>query len=201
LDCYAEGCAWPCGGSVDCNDNGAPDECEPDCNENNVADSCDITDLTSPDCNSNTVPDECEFDCDGNGIPDDCLPPADSDLDGIDDCGDLCPFTTPEGYCACPLFGECCWLDGFWCLPDYRPSECIDAGGVPECLAAPCRQGCLLGDFDDDGDLDLQDFAAMQRGFGDAPIQNYSLVFDFDEDEDIDLKDYESFTVWQSEPK
>jgi|GEM_PF-1569342 len=201
LDCNAEGCEWPCGGSIDCNGNGAPDECEADCNENDIADTCDIAAETSLDCNQNTVPDECEPDCDENGIPDDCIPPADSDLDGVDDCSDLCPLSTPESACACPPDGECCWQDGFFCLDGYQPQHCLDLGGVPECIPAPCTQGCLMGDFDSDGDLDLRDYAAMQIGFGPTPVQDYSLVFDFDDDEDIDLKDYEEFTEWQSEPR
>ena len=207
VDCNAEGCEWPCGGSIDCNDNTVPDECEPDCNENGIADGCDIRDcdgaLWCDDCNGNMVPDGCEPDCDGNGIPDDCVPPPDSDNDGVDDCNDLCPYTTPEASCVCPPYGECCWLEGTYCLPDYPPLLCRRHNGVPECWAAPCRQGCLLGDYDGDGDLDLWDFAQMQIGYSDMdgnPGQVYWLVFDYDDDQDVDLADYQTFQEMQSGP-
>ncbi len=48
------------GGSLDCNGNSVPDECEPDCNGNGVADECDITSGAYEDCNGNLVPDPCE---------------------------------------------------------------------------------------------------------------------------------------------
>jgi hypothetical protein len=49
------------GGSLDCDANGVPDECEPDCNGNGMADSCDIAGGSSADCNSNWIPDDCEL--------------------------------------------------------------------------------------------------------------------------------------------
>jgi len=51
---------------VDCNGNGAPDDCDvaggasEDCNGNAVPDECDIAELFSEDCNGDVVPDECE---------------------------------------------------------------------------------------------------------------------------------------------
>ncbi|MBU0718965.1 MAG: hypothetical protein KJ749_12005, partial [Planctomycetes bacterium] len=168
-------------------------------------DQCDIINcdgsLSCADCNSNTIPDGCETDCDGNGIPDSCVPPPDSDNDGLNDCQDRCPLTTPLGKCFCPPTGECCWPQFEFCLPNYPPSSCQAMSGVPECLSLPCRQGCLLGDANDDGDLDLHDFAVMQRSFtGPAerpdyvePLQDYWLVFDFEDDIDIDLGDFQVF--------
>ncbi len=44
---------------VDCNQNGAPDECEPDCNNNHVADDCDVANGNSADCNGDGMLDEC----------------------------------------------------------------------------------------------------------------------------------------------
>ncbi len=61
-----------CGGSLDCNNDWVPDECQTDCNGNGIPDDCDLAAGTSPDCNGNEIPDECDPDCDGNGHPDDC---------------------------------------------------------------------------------------------------------------------------------
>lgn len=49
--------------SMDCNQNGIPDECasaEIDCNGNGRPDECDISFVFSFDCDANGVPDECE---------------------------------------------------------------------------------------------------------------------------------------------
>ena len=88
-----------------------------------------------------------------------------------------------------------------------RPA-CLQHGGTPQCLTAPCRDGCLLGDVDRDGDLDLYDFRGMQNsysgaagapGFVESP-EEHLLMFDIDEDEDIDLTDYRSFGFFMSGP-
>jgi subtilisin-like proprotein convertase family protein len=44
---------------IDCNSNGAPDECETDCNTNGMPDDCDIGSGGSADGDGNGVPDEC----------------------------------------------------------------------------------------------------------------------------------------------
>ncbi|MCX7963895.1 MAG: hypothetical protein N2644_05385 [Candidatus Sumerlaea chitinivorans] len=82
LDCNQNGIPDECdiadGTSQDCNANGIPDECEADCNDNGVADDCDLTSGTSQDCNSNAIPDECDIasgfseDCNSDDIPDEC---------------------------------------------------------------------------------------------------------------------------------
>ena len=205
LDCGAARCSPPCGASIDCNLNGVPDECEADCNHNGIPDQCDIADCppddpSCKDCEPNGVPDGCESDCDGDGIPDDCDPPEDTDGDGITDCLDACPTTTPPGACICPPLGRCCWPSGI-CQNNYPRASCIAQGGTPECLEAACRQGCLLGDFDGDGDLDLADIAGFQRCFGGdvssvgyvPPSLECALHFDFNDDVDVDLEDYAKF--------
>ncbi len=191
-----EGCQPPCGESVDCNQNDIPDECEPDCNANGVADSYDIASAMSNDCNENTIPDECEPDCDHDGIPDECDTFEDADNDGIFDCFDLCPLTSPEGACRCPDQCRCCWPSGF-CYDFYLCYACIPSGGMPDCIESPCRDGCLIGDYDSDGDRDLRDWAGVQccytGPFGAtgyvSPSAECTLYFDFDEDDDIDLDD------------
>ncbi len=205
ISCISGGCQLPCGASIDCNNNGVPDECESDCNGNGIADSCDISncpfgDLACSDCNSNEVPDGCEVDCDGDGIPDDCDTPEDTDGDGIADCFDLCPDTTPIGACDCPPLGTCCYPVGI-CIPDYPRYACIEQGGTPDCVEAPCRMGCLIGDFDRDGNRDLPDFQMYQVCFS-GPAEEGSFVLpteecvtflDFDGDNDIDAADYARF--------
>jgi hypothetical protein len=173
------------GTSVDCEPNQVPDECEPDCNENGVADPCDISGGTSDDCNENIAPDECEPDCDG---------------DGVEDCADQCPFTSPPGACLCPPLGLCCFGSGF-CIEDFPRDFCLELGGVPECLEAPCHDGCLIGDIDVDGDLDLFDYHSLQSCFSGGiglpgyvpPSAECLFNFDYDGDPDTDLYDYFTF--------
>ncbi len=63
------------------------------------------------------------------------------------------------------------------------------------------------GDGDDDGDVDLQDYAALQRCFsGGAKLPAGGagancLVFDFDNDDDVDRTDYALFGGQMSEPR
>jgi len=196
-----------CGAALDCNSNAVPDECEADCNNNYVADSCDISSGASADCNTNTVPDDCEPDCDGDTIPDECDRPFDIDGDGILNCLDLCPETTPSGGCICPPIGECCFALGI-CIPDIPPVTCIEIGGIPECTGSLCRDGCLVADADRDGDRDLADFASLGTCFSgprarpgfQVPSEECRLLFDWDNDADIDLIDFESFQTSQTGP-
>jgi len=199
-----------CGDSFDCNENQVPDECEIDCNTNLVPDWCDVDPLdpdgnmfVSLDCNSNLVPDECEADCDDNGIPDDCSPPADRDADALNDCVDECPDTNPLGACVCPPSGLCCFPQlGGACFGPFTPAQCLASGGIPECQASVvCRNGCLLGDMNDDGRLDLHDFSDLQICFSgllsspgfQPPTLECGRVFDYNLDTDIDDADYSIF--------
>ncbi len=208
-DCNENDVADPCdilfGTSNDCNDNDIPDECETDCNENGFADECDIAGGTSNDCQPNGIPDECEPDCDGDGIPTDCDDDEDTDNDDVDDCLDQCPYTTPEGVsCVCPE-EPCCDKAG-WppCFVRVTPDVCTGVfGGVSECVPGDleyfCNHGCLWGDFDKDGDIDLADFAALQVGFSGPsgtpgyvpPAADHRFAFDREFDTDIDLFDWE----------
>jgi len=212
VDCHGSGCTPPCGGSLDCNDNRVPDECETDCNGTGIPDSCDIASGFSQDCNANTIPDECEPDCDGDGIPDACETVTDCDGDGVTDCFDLCPCTTPPGGCLLPDIIVCRFPSGS-CIAGYPRTACLDQGGIPVCDDPPmcpgtpcadsrCRDGCLVGDFDHDGDLDLFDVGAFQNCFGGsigdpafvAPSAECLLQFDFDGDGDVDLADFAVFS-------
>lgn len=58
--------------------NCAPGDPGPDCNNNGAPDDCDIASWVASDCNDNEIPDSCDIatstsmDCDANGIPDEC---------------------------------------------------------------------------------------------------------------------------------
>ncbi|MCH9002668.1 MAG: hypothetical protein IIC02_08855 [Planctomycetes bacterium] len=198
LDCNMAGCEWPCGGSTDCNGNGVPDDCELDCNGNGIADTCDIASGLSQDCNTNTVPDECEPDCDGDSIPDDCDTFDDTDGDGVVDCDDLCPLTSPPGACQCPETGRCCFT-ALFCLDDFPLITCEADGGTPDCRVSQlCRDGCLISDVDNDGDIDLFDLAGLQQCFSGSknepgfvePGSECLRIFDGISDGAVDLEDY-----------
>jgi len=148
------------GTSIDCNANGIPDECEADCDGDAIPDACEEEvaqrdcnsngicngieiagclsfDHTCRDCNGNDIPDGCEVDCNGNRVADACDPLGDLDGDGFTSLGDHI------------LAGQC--LSG----------PCVDPPCDPPVYASPC---CALVDFDADGDGDLKDFGAFQRG-------------------------------------
>lgn len=231
LDCAATGCEPPCGpacsggpriglscahhadcpdalcAGLDCNNNEVPDECEEDCNLNNIPDSCDISSGYSEDCQlpgGNTIPDECEPDCDGDGIPDTCETIMDTDGDGVDDCNDLCPLTTPVNACLPPfdLPVTCCFPSGIYTdLLTWR--QCVASSGIPVCDDSPmcpgtpcpvshCRDGCLIGDCDGDGDIDGDDFAGFLAAFGRREGEpGYDRDTDMDDDGMVTLRDYQ----------
>ena len=60
-------------------------------------------------------------------------------------------------------------------------------------------QSCTDSDPDDDGDVDLVDFAAFQQCFGVSSIDQFAIdclcSFDSDNDGDIDLTDFDSFAA------
>jgi len=156
--------------SLDCNDDGVPDECGvvPDCNGNGVPDSCDLADASSADCDSNGVPDECDADCNGNGVPDACDlaegTSVDRDGDGfLDECtGDCNGNGVPDGLDVMSGTSRDCAADGIpdECQPlvdcnndgsndacDIADGESIDcdANGVPDECETDCN-GNGVGD-------------------------------------------------------
>lgn len=56
-------------GSLDCNGNRIPDECDPDCDFDGVPNDCDPP---GDDCDNNGRPDYCDRDCGGDGFVDAC---------------------------------------------------------------------------------------------------------------------------------
>lgn len=134
----------------------------------------------------------------------------DSDGDGVADCRDDCPHTTPAGACLCPAVGRCCncpELPLAICLAtpscfseDVFPEACRQSHGIPECNGSPCRHGCLVGDANADGRRDLSDLRDLQNCFSasvgaigyNAPSDECRFSFDADADGEIDLADFNS---------
>jgi hypothetical protein len=123
VDCNGNGALDQCdissGTSNDLNLNGIPDECEPDCNANGAPDDYDIEQGTSADCNLNDIPDECDttsgssLDCNANQVPDECEP--DCNTNTIPDDCDISAGTSLD-----------CDLNG-------NPDECDMASGGSGC--------------------------------------------------------------------
>jgi hypothetical protein len=129
-----------------------------DCNLNGIPDDCDIADAVSTDCDGNTVPDECDLllgpivDTNANGILDACevitCVCGDLNLDGRIDIGDFQEFAacfnrrTPDPICPIDRF-PCADLDanGWVSLNDYATFVMLfatdpTAASPPDCLAA-----------------------------------------------------------------
>ncbi|MCP4589933.1 MAG: hypothetical protein GY842_04255 [bacterium] len=108
-----------------------------------------VAPATIPDCNTNGVYDVCDItdgtsrDCNADDIPDECSPPTQGDFDGDDDF-DLADYRA--------LLSRDCFSD-----------VCTTPPCAPAMYADPC---CVLADWDADGDVDLIDFAEVQRVLG-----------------------------------
>ncbi len=117
-------------------------------------------------------------DCNSNGVPDTC------DID----CG---PSGGPCDVDSCGLI-EDCQTNG---IPDdcdiaYGISLDANGNGIPD----ECER--LPGDYDDDGDVDLDDYAEFPNcltGAQNGPYDPGCEVFDFDADQDVDLADFMAF--------
>jgi hypothetical protein len=150
-----------------------------DCNSNGTPDVCDIRDVVSADADTNGIPDECPEnagppplcanphgtpDRDGDGLRDFCDP--DRDNDGVPNEIDVCPHL-PLGdpvqangaprfdwdyNCVVTLFNDYQFFT--YCLQSSGPG----IGWLP----LECQERM---DADGDIDVDLADFAAMQRVF------------------------------------
>ncbi|MCB9850105.1 MAG: hypothetical protein H6817_05310 [Phycisphaerales bacterium] len=154
------------GSSLDSNSNGIPDECEADCDGNGLNNLCEVVRHYVPDCNHNVVPDLCDI-CDGNS--------TDCDLNETPDECDLAAGTATD-LNTNGLADSC---------------EDCNTNGIPDFLAEDCD---LPDDFDHDGDVDLFDFAALQRCFGQAGMSldpQCACAFDYGAslDDVIDLDD------------
>lgn len=150
---------------TDCNANGIPDECDLSCDAPN----CTMEGCgQSEDCNSNGVPDECDPDADNDGIPDECDNcPADHNPNQED--------SDDDGV------GDACDQ-----CPDTIPGITVDQAGCPPHVP---------GDFDRDGDVDLNDFELFVpcAAGSTVPVDPACQSRDLDDDDDVDQEDFGIF--------
>ena len=100
----------------------------------------------------------------------------------------------------CPCVGACCvGSDHQICVPGQMESDCPSVSGQWAGLFTTCPsnhadlcQICDDGDANGDGDVDLQDFAALQMCF-EIPYTVGCKCVDMDNDIDVDLDDYAGF--------
>jgi len=133
-----------------------------------------------------------------------------------DSCAVLAALNCAPGTCpgVCPGEGDCCVENGTPACED--PACCSLVCGLdPDCCAITWDEGCgalakancglCRGDFDNDGDVDLVDFANLADCL-DGPILPPTPTpptsvlqcldaFDFDVDGDVDLDDVADFTI------
>ncbi len=122
-DCDGDGVGDACeeGPFTDCNNNGAPDDCEiefglaEDCNANAIPDECELVPGgTGRDCNDNGTLDECDIangsslDDNADGLPDECCFCGDFNFDNRVTLVDFVTFSVCFGHTApnneCPEF-------------------------------------------------------------------------------------------------
>lgn len=146
--------------------------------------------------------------CCENGVCTDRFPANCLDMGGVPgepnqtcNTGNLCA----DGAC-CIDFGS-----GFSCFTGLNQLECQAAGDNFEgsgfvgvgatCTGDPCSDLCPsvvgvgIGDFDNDGDVDLRDFNEFSQCFGPSPGAECLCIFDSNQNGVIDLMDYEAFVA------
>ena len=141
------------------------------------------------DCDPNLCPPPVGACCiDGSCVPDqseaDCAGAGGQWAGALTECdADLC------------VLGACCVGD--ICVPDQSEANCLSvtgaqwAGLFTHCFAGLCPI-CDDGDADEDGNVDLHDFARFQTCFGADGTGDCKCV-DMDNDNDVDLTDYARF--------
>ena len=109
--------------------------------------------------------------------------------------------TEPTGAC-CLATDECQVLTRNECeaIPDATwrgpGTDCTDAN--ENGLADICE--CDAGDVECDGDLDLADFASLQRCFGQSPPSSECVILDLDFDNDVDTDDFADWAERMTAP-
>lgn len=148
IDCNSNGRLDACdllagGGSLNCNTNAIPDECElPDCNTNHVPDACDRLTM---DCDTNGTVDACGQDCNTNGSADACDVNAggaavDCNSNGtLDVCGEDCNTNGKADACDLALGAadcnsnqtlDACDVD---CNSNQTPDDCDVLNPAADC--------------------------------------------------------------------
>jgi hypothetical protein len=135
----------------------------------------------------------------GCGVPDD-----DADGDGVADCIDLCPDTLPATMVdlnGCRELGACCSPGGEVCNDDIDQAFCESLPWIYQGNGSTCAANCTApppGDYDADGDVDLDDYDAFAMclsgpivavGFT-PPSALCRQAFDDDGDGDVDVLDF-----------
>ncbi len=163
---------------------------------------------TDSDCNTNGIPDACDIasgrslDINGNGRPDECELPGDFDGDGDLDAEDYAILLDSFGRgSGDPEYNPSCDLDGDdrVSLADYQLWLALYRAYLGD--PSEPAPGPILGDTDDDGDVDLEDylrFAACLAGPGQpGPSESCPGMVpsgpDLDRDSDVDLADWAVF--------
>jgi hypothetical protein len=199
---FPDECDLAGGGSDDLDGDGVPDECT-DCDGNDLADACD-RDCALGACADNPL---CGLiaDCNDNNVPDAC------DVLGGHDC---CEISNRPG-CSNAAIRDCvCAFDPFCCRTQWdricaalvTGRGCFDCRINNDCNANQTPDTCDTinpGDFDADGDVDLNDFQYLMNSAAgpDVPPRSpdpaclgaYLSAFDYDSDGDIDLHDHATF--------
>jgi len=116
-------------------------------------------------CIDDCMPDSCHPDFDQDGITDDC--DSDIDGDGVPNASDPCPSPVSQSTNAFggPLgdFDDDCAVT----LADFPSFEsCLSTGGPTGLPGSDCLD---RSDFDQDGDIDLNDVAALQSAIAHQP--------------------------------
>jgi len=161
----------PGGGSLDCNFNGTPDECEPDCDGNGIPDDCDISAGTLDDCQPNGIPDVCDLadgrsaDCDSDGVPDECQL-------SVDDCNnngevDTCEVAAGADDCNDTNIPDECELAANDCNNNEVPDSCDvePGGGSLDCNDTNVPDECELAGNDCNNNL-IPDSCDVEPGGG-----------------------------------
>ncbi len=179
----------------DCDSDGIPDQCEDDADGDSIIDHCDTCPLLvnpeQTDTDDDGVGDPCD-NCPNVGNPDQLNTDGDSEGDACDADDDDDSVLDPAD--NCPLVPNAAQTDrdddsyGDACdaCPDTIPGVTVDASGCTPLVAA---------DYNRDGDVDLGDFAFLQRCFsGDAVTYSPGCgPADLDHDNDVDAADFTRF--------